>query len=275
MALTFWQHCRLLMAKTFEEFAFIRDMLLATGITVATAVLGVVFHLSTLEDWKQHRGFLILSLVAPYVIVLGAHLLWRMMRSPWKVHQEQEKSHSAVLAVADERIASLTSELARFPPLPDLSYMPTIAPESYGKHPSRPAWGLFIVNDSYPAYELCVGNAEVGPNCTLTFVGGILSRISDKDGRIFFEAWLEYSNVGRTGGGGSDLHAQMVHGHTHIDIPITYKDGKLNLWRSICRISLEPEKGNGLGVSTVSQELLAPARLLRLPAPYTQGSQNE
>jgi len=182
-------------------------------------------------------------------IPIALLVIYRLLRANYEKFHEVEKERNELKAI-----------LAT----PNLSYTPIIAPESYGRSPSNSTWGLFIVNDSYAAYDLFAQDVEVGKNCRLTFVGGKVARFSDKDGRRFLEAWLEYSD-GRTGSDGSALHSEMVHGHTKIDIPVIYKDGKLNSWRSTCRISLEPEQRQGLGVSLVSQELLAPARLLRVP----------
>jgi hypothetical protein len=192
-------------------------------------------------------------------IPIALLVIYRLLRANYEKFHGVEKERNELKTILDT---------------PDLAYTPIIAPDSYGRSPSNSTWGLFIVNDSYAAYDVSVGNVEVGANCTLVFLGGKAPRISDKDGKRFFEAWLEYSD-GRTGSDGSGLHTEMVHGHIKIDVPITYKDGKLNSWRSICRISLDPEKIDGLGVSLISQELLAPARLLRVSGPYIQGSQNK
>src|ERR1700675_4741709 len=91
MPISFSKHLRLVFLKAFGDFGFGRDMLLGTAIAIVTAVLGVVFHLSTAEDWTRHRTLLIVSLAAPYVAVLLAHVGWRITRAPWKVYQDQER----------------------------------------------------------------------------------------------------------------------------------------------------------------------------------------
>jgi hypothetical protein len=234
------------------------------GALLGIAILVFQIHFGVIKPEDERGNFW--SICWPYVLLISGFLVCHLVRAPWKIHHDQETQINCL----QEEVAKFAENQA------DLSHTPTIAPESYGRHPSRFGWGLYIVNDSYAAYDVHPQNVEVGENCKLIFIGGKEARLSDKDGKRFFEAWLEYSD-GRTSMDGSALRTEMVHGHTTIDIPILYKDGKLNLWRSICRISLEPEKGNGLGVSLISQELLSPARLMRwsasdLPELSTKGN---
>jgi hypothetical protein len=169
-----------------------------------------------------------------------------LMEGSFRHHHKINEDHAAELEKRDAEITRLRVGLLK----------PVVVPHSYGRK-TIGRHGLFVVNDSYAAYDLVAHNVDIGLGAKLTFTSGKIDRLSDKDEPQLFEAWIEYED-GRTGTDGEQLHTEMVHcGKPSLDVPVTYKDGDLNEWKAICRISLEPEKPNGLSVSLVTRYLLA------------------
>ena len=66
----------------------------------------MIWRLIPLKDWEEHKWHWIVSLIAPFILVIGGHSIWRIVLAPWRVHQDQEKSNS-------EKIEKLSCELEK------------------------------------------------------------------------------------------------------------------------------------------------------------------
>jgi hypothetical protein len=95
-----------LLEVTFHEFHWGRDLLISTGIAAVTTATQI--HWNFIAP-GQARGYWI-SVLAPYVIVLGAHIGWKRFIASWKVHGSQK----TVIANKDLEIASKEAEIAAF-----------------------------------------------------------------------------------------------------------------------------------------------------------------
>jgi len=97
-----------LLEVTFHEFHWTRDLLISTAIAIATTITQI--HWNFIAP-GQARGYWI-SVLAPYVIVLGAHLGWKRFVAPWKVHGSQKKvvaDKNLTIAAKDAEIVALTA----------------------------------------------------------------------------------------------------------------------------------------------------------------------
>jgi hypothetical protein len=90
MPTTFFQHSSMLLRRAFREFGIGRDMGLGAFIAALGLGLQVWWELIPVKDWQEHKWHWVISVVAPFVLVLGGHALWRLITAPWRVHQDQE-----------------------------------------------------------------------------------------------------------------------------------------------------------------------------------------
>jgi hypothetical protein len=106
---TFRQHSRLVVRRALKDFGWGRDLLISTAIAVGTAAIQLHWRIVASTD----RKLFILSILAPYVLVFGVHVLWRFGSASWKVYQEREAELSETIAkiqaVLDEEIAKRDS----------------------------------------------------------------------------------------------------------------------------------------------------------------------
>jgi hypothetical protein len=164
-----------------------------------------------------------------------------------------EGAHAAIQkrnnAIEQLTIASKTG----IPP-----YHPKIVADRYGHQGT--AYGLFIANDGYPAYQISIPDVFIGASTSRLTFSRTLARLIDKQGDQFFEAWIEDSD--HTGRAGSALHEAMVNSNTDVvTVGIIYndgeyKDGEFSWYRSNCAIARDSSAREGLTVSFLSQELI-------------------
>lgn len=86
----------LTMCRAFTEFEIWYDMLIGTIISLLGLWGMVHFDLITAEDWRQHKFLWIVVMVAPYVIVLLGHAIWRLARAPAQVYADLQGKLEAV-----------------------------------------------------------------------------------------------------------------------------------------------------------------------------------
>jgi hypothetical protein len=99
----FWQHHWMALKQGFAEFRLLRDMGLGTLIAGVTLGIQVWQHLIPIADWQQHKKWWVLSVVLPYIAVLGCDSILRLLRSPWLLYLKVEEEHAKELRETKER----------------------------------------------------------------------------------------------------------------------------------------------------------------------------
>lgn len=172
------------------------------------------------------------------------------------------RSLKATISDREQEIGRLTAEIERLrrdgdeirkasglPPYP-----PVVVPLGYGRQENA-GTGLFIANDGYPAYDVFIPAVAIGTTSRLTFVQK-LTRLIDKDGTQFFEAWIETAEGGGRDGG--ELSKAMIAARiVALNVGIVYKDREFRWYRSNCVLERDVQVGVGIGTSFASQELLS------------------
>jgi hypothetical protein len=82
-------------------------MLIGSILALLTLGFQVIWKLIPLKDWQEHRWQWIASFVLPFAIVLVAHVVWRLITAPWRLHQDQETVASKKEIELRDRIALL------------------------------------------------------------------------------------------------------------------------------------------------------------------------
>jgi hypothetical protein len=174
-------------------------------------------------------------------------VLYRLLRANYEQFAKMKKER-------DDTVAKLEAKTG-IPP-----YHPKIVIDHYGKKGN--ASGLFISNDGYPAYQISIPDVVIGATGSRLTFSRKLSRLIDKQGEQFFEAWLEHSN-GRLGSDAGKLHSYMAFSDTDaLMVNIIYNDGEYNKdeqfswYRSNFAVERDSSADNGLTVIFVSQELI-------------------
>jgi len=75
------------LGEAFREFKWGRDLTISTAIAVLTALVQFDAGMPATESEKR---IVIVSLIAPYIIVFGAHVGWKVLCAPYRIHQRQE-----------------------------------------------------------------------------------------------------------------------------------------------------------------------------------------
>lgn len=141
-----------LLKVTFWNFKWGRDLLISTAIAAVTTAIQTRWNFIA----PGHaRGYWI-SVLAPYVIVLGAHVGWKRFIASWKVHDAQKR----VIADKDSEItakeakiaehASVIKKLSQPPDRPQLSFVRISQPNQGYQS------GFFLKNHGGVAVEISV-----------------------------------------------------------------------------------------------------------------------
>jgi hypothetical protein len=69
-------------------------MLIGAALAIATIVLQVRSGLITESDWTGHQKQWILSVALPFAVVIGIHLIWRILSTPPKLHAELQSKNN-------------------------------------------------------------------------------------------------------------------------------------------------------------------------------------
>lgn len=205
---TFRQHFGMVRRRAFQDFAWVRDMMIATGLGIFSLFLQAHWSLISVQDWHEHWNLWVLSVAIPYVIVVGPHLLWRFAMAPWQVHQELEsKSVGIQQALSGDLLASqnqnaLLTERISNQTLPE--NRPRITIDNWGRlvttHGTlKPEVGLYLTNHGDAALEITLDEFRVGET---VWVGEALSSIGQKQ-----KSFLLIQEKGNTSSVGSWIMA--------------------------------------------------------------------
>jgi hypothetical protein len=131
---SFWQYFFIVVHRAFKEFAWGRDVLIATCLAVATLVIQVVGRVISVQDWQQHKTLWIVSIVGPYIVVLTLHIGWKMLTASWRAYQEKE-TELAILAAKSVAQEERIKQLSSVAPVIEISFGPLIPKGKLGEKP--------------------------------------------------------------------------------------------------------------------------------------------
>ena len=80
-------HAKMVLKRVFKDFSWGRDLTIST--TIALSSLAIQFYFGSIIP-SHEKKILILSIVGPYILVIGVHLLWRLVTAPHKVYSDLE-----------------------------------------------------------------------------------------------------------------------------------------------------------------------------------------
>ena len=81
-------YLRLIGSRAFKDFAWIRDFTIGFVMSPITLILSIRFGLGAADDWKYHKWFLACAVLAPYLVVIGVHVSWRLFKALTETHHE-------------------------------------------------------------------------------------------------------------------------------------------------------------------------------------------
>jgi hypothetical protein len=91
---TFWGHLIIVLRYAFHEFKWGRDLSISTALALAGAL---ILMATGIVSRPEERQILILSILAPFVIVFGLHIAYKLGTAPWRIHQEHERRINELL----------------------------------------------------------------------------------------------------------------------------------------------------------------------------------
>jgi hypothetical protein len=90
--------------ETFREFSWARDIIVALGIDVVTLLLTAHAKLITPHDWQQHWLLCMIVILAPYVVVIGGQIAWKVIASAVFLHHEARQEAAALRAQLQSQV---------------------------------------------------------------------------------------------------------------------------------------------------------------------------
>lgn len=155
--ISFKDYCRLTIKAALKDFAWALSLL----ISFAIALLGAGIRIFGRVVPQHDRTVLVLSIVAPFVLVFGIRFTWRLSAAPWKVHRKREiELKKAIIEIQDELEVEKAKE--RSPKL-FLEYSSMIASSNVDVHS-----GLVLKNTGETAFNIRL-EAEIVSGLTLPF----------------------------------------------------------------------------------------------------------
>jgi hypothetical protein len=79
---------KLVVERAFKDYAWVRDLTVGFVVSAATVVLSVYFRLGAADDWRGHHLFLVCAVVLPYLLIVGGHIVWRLITGARDLHEE-------------------------------------------------------------------------------------------------------------------------------------------------------------------------------------------
>jgi hypothetical protein len=258
-----------------RSWQFILERLSTSTLSVVLSsfILPVlVFALTCVYAWRNSESPVPLAqifktTVAPTAISIAVTVFAILSLLGWGIVvtlKGDYRSLKATISDREQEIGRLTNEIERLrrdgeelrkgatsglPPYP-----PVVVPLGYGRQENA-GTGLFIANDGYPAYDVFIPAVAIGTTTSQLIFVQKLTRLIDKDGKQFFEAWIETAEGGGCGGG--ELSKAMIAARiVALNVGIVYKDREFRWYRSNCVLERDVLAGVGIGASFASQELI-------------------
>lgn len=136
-------------------------------------------------------------------------------------------------------------------------YRPRVFPVAYGKNEKRGSFGLFVRNPGYDALQVHIPSVSVRPSAYVLTFPEQLSLLSEREGGVFFEAWLEDQTNALPGLDGGSLHEVMRKSNVDsVEFSIYYKDTDFLGYMTKCIIERTNRIRSGLEVRALGQELI-------------------
>ena len=256
---TFWQHFGMVRRRAFRGFQWTRDMLLGLALGVSSILLQSHWGLITVQDWREHWGRWILSIVIPYCVIVIPHLMWRFGEAPWKVHQGIETAHwndldsfNAQLLDARSQNALLQERISK-QTFPD--NRPKITIDRWGnlevRGVCRSEMGFYLTNHGDTALEVQLEGFTLAER---RWVSTIIASIGEKQTEFLV---VEQENCPLSEGKGRwALNLAFVAAERkQLPINIKYRDFNRNWYRSVALAKYVPIHGY-LEMEATQQEKL-------------------
>jgi len=93
-----WEHYQAVAREMFKKLDMGRDMVLGAILSVGAIGLQAFWGLIAVTDWQKHKWQWILSVTLPFLIVLVGHLLWRLLKAPFRVYRDLADTYEAELS---------------------------------------------------------------------------------------------------------------------------------------------------------------------------------
>lgn len=110
-------------------------------------------------------------------------------------------------------------------------------------------WGLIVVSDEEPAYEISIYPSVVVFNGNKLHFGNRITRLTKLDGEAEISAWIETPDRGSVLGSGL-FEFMRQNRIDEINISVLYKGARNRWYKSICKIERDVTVSGGLAVRT-------------------------
>ena len=234
-------------------------MLLGLALAVSSVFLQAHWGLITVQDWQDHWGRWILSIVVPYCLIVVPHLMWRLIQAPWKVHQELDAGHWSNLDAIDGQLKSATNQNAllqehiskqTFPP-----NRPKLTIDGWGGRVIggivKSEMGFSLTNHGEAALEVGLEGFQLAGR---NWISETIPSIGEKQ-TAFLVVEQENCSLSEGKGRWALNLAFVAAGREQLPIKIRYRDFNRNWYYSIAQATYVPIHGH-LEIGPTEQEKL-------------------
>ena len=253
---------RQVVSQIFHDFKWGRDLTLSTLIALA----GLIIQLIGIPSTRHDRSILFLSVIGPYVVVLGGHILWKLVKAPRELHEKLKTVHvtreqewlrkeqdlNSAIGKQNVEISSLKWPTDR----PQLSF------RNWGDRgirfvePFQPGssafnLGFHLFNDGGAALDVAVEKFKIGTKYSV--ISETVSRIGSK-AEGFIAIWIEDKNAltkWRIDGALQETWEQMFKDKKltyseklSVPVSVVYKDFNGLGYRTKCNLVFTPVMGS-------------------------------
>jgi len=164
------QYLRLVGRRAIEKYEWGRDFLVGAVMNLLSLAASAYLGLIPKDDWGKHRLFFILAIVAPYAVIFGLHIVWRLFRAAVVIHVEEDKERG--------ELQHALEQLKSAPPQIELVIHDVVMHRT-GDREQRWKNGEFLVQVS--AELLNLPSARVEYSAELVYRGEVIELAAVKD----------------------------------------------------------------------------------------------
>lgn len=252
----FWSHLGMVLRRAFTPYAWTRDLLIATGLTLGAVFLQARWHL--IPDWNEHSRLWILSYAIPYVVIMVPHLLYRLAEAPWRVHQELESGRWKIQDETTSKLTAFEGENARLRERISKQTWPEKRPritfDRWGNKEvggyARQEQGFYLTNHGETALEIILEEFALGAD---KWSSDTLASIEEKqkgfvavERRTFVHGQQQRWNL---------LDGFKVANYKEKTVAVKYRDFSNNWYRSFAIMKCAPNFGS-IEIGPTTQEKL-------------------
>jgi len=103
VATPFLRYAGMVIANAFKKFTWGRDLTISTLIAFLTFVIQRYGGIGSSHDTK----ILVISIIAPYVVVLSVHVVYRLIRSPYDLYVRAESELNQSKSEIDSKVSEI------------------------------------------------------------------------------------------------------------------------------------------------------------------------